>query len=297
MVIFGFLGWKLVELMGDSQPIRDLDFDLSDAAIDNVLAVAGLICVVLLSHGLVQFLFGSIDLFARRSTEGVLVAARARRPLDWLPAPIGWAVRLLRRRHHAESGTVHDLDRRVRREIVVEADGAPRTWRVGPHRFEPSMQGQQVRISYTPMLGHVRNIQALGPASAPLASPSTPEAAPAATSAPASSAPAPPVETTSPAGTTRSELPHQGEDVLRNIPGYEHYGRSRSHFPSTDMLKMIPGMRGVIDQIPGIGDPTKTAAARPPRPEDPASPPDEAEEAPASPGSDPDDSDEPDHPG
>src|SRR5699024_2230484 len=169
-----------------------------------------------------------IDLFSRRTVEGVLVSARHRYSGDWLPTPARWALRFVRRRNRRGRGGMNRHHRRGRYEIVIDVDGRHRSWNTESRRFESSLAGRRVRMTATPLLGHVKSLEALDRAPS---RPTQPTGAPSAQG----DAPQPSPSSPSPAPTSG-----RGEDVLSQIPGYEHYGGSRPNIPGLDRIQQIP---------------------------------------------------------
>ena len=113
-------------------------------------AVAALFAIVALA----RLAVGLFDLVTRREVAGTVLDIRGRKTLDILPHPIQ---QLIYERNS------NRLDRRRRRtEVVLDTDRGVRQWTVRNARtLQQIRTGQPIRMSVTPIAGHVSRIEPL----------------------------------------------------------------------------------------------------------------------------------------
>ena len=113
-------------------------------------AVAALFALVALA----RLAVGLFDLVTRREVVGTVLDIRHRKTLDMLPRPVQQLI--------FERNT-NRLDRRRRRtEVVLDTDHGIRQWTVRNARaLQQIRPGQPVRMSVTPIAGHVSRVEPL----------------------------------------------------------------------------------------------------------------------------------------
>lgn len=131
----------------------------ADAAVDpgtirRIALVAAAVAALFALVALVRLGVGLFDLVTRREVAGTVIDIRDRKTLDMLPGPVQQLI-------YARDS--NRLDRRRRRtEVVLETDQGIRQWTVRNARtLQQIRPGQAVRMSVTPIAGHVSRIEPL----------------------------------------------------------------------------------------------------------------------------------------
>lgn len=246
--VFGIVGGFALRVFAN--PViegSDGDLEMSEGRVRLIAVIVAIVCLVGLLYGLVRLVFGVIDLFSRRQVEGTVISARARHKGDWLPKTVQVGRRIQRSRGRTTSSSYRVDDRPSRYEIVLDTGDGHLTWNTDHRRFDPGLPGHRVRMTVTPMLGHVREIERLG----------APATAPGIVGAPAAGPP--PIPGSDPV--TGSTPPSAGSaswgeerDVLGEIPGYEDHNRQNQGLPGFEQLERIPGVGRFLKGVPGLGD-------------------------------------------
>ncbi|MBP2413465.1 hypothetical protein JOF48_002264 [Arthrobacter stackebrandtii] len=114
--------------------------------------------IVFTLYGLLRVAVGVLDLVPRHEVTGTVVMAGARQFGDVLPR---FVQDLVFRRGRDYFGSRNDDTRRTRHQIVVETLDGLKTYTVNPGMALSVRQGQQVRLSVSPLIGYVAKCQVL----------------------------------------------------------------------------------------------------------------------------------------
>lgn len=131
----------------------------ANAAVDpqtvrRIALVAAAVAALFALVALARLAVGLFDLVTRREVVGTVLDIRHRKTLDMLPRPVQQLI--------FERNT-NRLDRRRRRtEVVLDTDHGIRQWTVRNARaLQQIRPGQPVRMSVTPIAGHVSRVEPL----------------------------------------------------------------------------------------------------------------------------------------
>lgn len=136
--------------------LDDIDPDLRRRAGWGALVVCAL-CLVPLGYAAVELWRGVADCFSRQTVEGLVLRTRARSAGLQPPKFI---------RYFTEPERRGDKEAEPRWYVALDTGEAPRVdaWRVRGRVYRQVHQHQRVRLEVRPRLGHVRNVEHLGPA-------------------------------------------------------------------------------------------------------------------------------------
>lgn len=151
IAISGFFLWLAFRFATDE------DLSQYTAEIASIRLIATLIAVAATGGavlGLLRIVVGGVDLLTSSEVSGTVIDVRDRRTLDFLP--------------HAVLALIFARDpgridrRRHRTELVLRTDAGVRQWTVRRHRaFQDVRPGTAVRLTVTPLAGHVSRITPL----------------------------------------------------------------------------------------------------------------------------------------
>jgi hypothetical protein len=159
---------------GNAKAFSDLELEAGVVIwVERAALVAMLVLGPLALYAAIEALLGLVDLFPRRTVEGLVLRARARRQGDWLPAPVQrvWYSGSGQHRHNRHSGASRwagvstNHHRRVVHWLAVD-DGhgsVVRAHRVRPGVYGRAPQGARVRLRVSPLLGYVTQVELLAP--------------------------------------------------------------------------------------------------------------------------------------
>ena len=155
--VFGVVVYACLQVRAGDVDLAGSGLEEQRSTIDLVALVVGILAAVGIIYRLVQLVVGVIDLVPRQHTEGILVDARERRTGDFLPG----IVQTLWYRRDRSDGTSRELRRRTRYEVVLETSDGLRSWNVRPKFVHRAQVGQTVRLTASPLLGHVSSVEAV----------------------------------------------------------------------------------------------------------------------------------------
>lgn len=154
--IFGIVGYGCIQVLTGNFNLGNSELADQQRWIE-LAATVGLVLVAIgIVYSVLRIVIGGIDVSQRTTVEGVLLHARRRQLGDVLPGPVRWVIEARRRRRS-------DVDhyRRTRLELVIATPDGPKSWNVRHKHFHESFTGRRVRLTATPLLGHVRNVVAI----------------------------------------------------------------------------------------------------------------------------------------
>jgi hypothetical protein len=151
--LFGAMAYGAFQVSRGSVDLSEVEEQRE--VIEQVALPIAIVAALFSAYGVLRLVVGLLDLFGRRTVEGVVVRKGERQVGDVLPRPLQRA--LLRRGRHGRSGIDN---RRVRLELVVETADGPSSWNVRRRIFTRTRQGQTVRLTATPLLGYVTSVDA-----------------------------------------------------------------------------------------------------------------------------------------
>lgn len=140
-------------LQGDTEEVAKIASVIRMLAFP--LTVLGLLFTL---YGLLRLVVGILDLTPRHEVTGIVVMAGSRQFGDVLPRIVQ---DLIFRRGRDNFGQRNNDNRRIRHELVLETAGGLKTYTVNPGMALSVRQGQQVRLSVSPLIGYVATCQAL----------------------------------------------------------------------------------------------------------------------------------------
>lgn len=157
-VIFGVVIYACLQVRSGELDLAETGLEDQRSTIDRVALIVGILAAVGVLHRLVQLVVGLLDAFPRKVVEGTVLAAARRRTGDFLPG----IVQTLWYRRDDGHGVTREHRRRTRYEVVIDTPAGPRSWNVRPKVFRAAEVGRQVRLTATPLVGHVTDITPLG---------------------------------------------------------------------------------------------------------------------------------------
>lgn len=155
--IFGLVVYGCLQVRAGEVDLAGSGLEDQRATMDRVALVVGILASIGVVYRLVQLVVGALDAIPRQVVEGTVIAAAERRTGDFLPG----IVQTLWYRRHDEHGNSRELRRRTRREVVLETADGHRSWNVRPRVFRDVQVGSTVRLTASPLLGHVTSITAV----------------------------------------------------------------------------------------------------------------------------------------
>lgn len=159
--LFGLLGYGCIQVLAGNVDLSDPALADHERWIDVVATVGLVLAGLAIVYSAIRIIVGAIDLTSRKTVEGVLVSARHRHLGDTLPGPVQWGLEMRRRQQaRSASGYEYDQSRRTRLEIVVDTPHGPKSWNVRHKHFHESLVGQPIRLTASPLLGYVREVEA-----------------------------------------------------------------------------------------------------------------------------------------
>ena len=151
IAISGFFLWLAFRFATDG------DLSQYTAEIASIRLIATLIAVAATGGavlGLLRIIVGLVDLLTSSEVSGTVVDVRDRRTLDFLPHA------LLALIYARDPGRIER--RRRRTELVLKTDTVVRQWTIRRHQtFQDVRPGTAVRLTVTPLAGHVSRITPL----------------------------------------------------------------------------------------------------------------------------------------
>lgn len=131
--------------------IDGLDEALGDSAdrigpVTTIITVVGLLWI---AWSLVKVVVCAIDLVSRTTTEGEVVSVRRRAFGDVLP-------RIVQQQIWSRGDRMDT--RGTRHQLTLHTDEGPQTWILPVRHHSVAQPGVTVRLTTTPLLGHVRSI-------------------------------------------------------------------------------------------------------------------------------------------
>ncbi|MEO6989872.1 MAG: hypothetical protein ABI239_14640 [Aquihabitans sp.] len=160
--IFGLLSYGCIQVLAGNVDLTDPQVAEYERWID-LAATIGLVLAGLgIVYSAIRIVVGGLDVAGRKTVEGVLLSARQRHLGDVLPGPVKWGLEMRRRQQARRQGHYNDGHyRRTRLQIVVQTPDGPKSWNVRQKHFHEALIGQPIRLTATPLLGYVRNLEAV----------------------------------------------------------------------------------------------------------------------------------------
>ena len=160
-IVSGLLGYGCIQVLAGNVDLSAPELADNERWIDLAATVGLVLAGIGIAYSVLRIVVGALDVASRKTVEGVLVSARRRQLGDTLPGPVRWGLEMGRRQQARRQGHYeYDNHRKTRLELVVQTPDGPKSWNVRHKHFVESMVGQPIRLTATPLIGYVRNVEA-----------------------------------------------------------------------------------------------------------------------------------------